>query len=151
VSGAGKRVILGLGNLLFSDDGLGVHAVQALDGRVPGWELIDGGTKGVFLLPYLEGVEELLIVDAIRLGEEPGTLHVLDAHSLDWQNGTVWSGHDLALPELLQALRLQGKLPPRCLIIGLEPATLSWGTEFSRSLTDDFPNLLEAILQAAQQ
>jgi len=89
-----RKVILGLGNLLRIDDGLGVHAIRALAGKVGDWELIDGGTLGLTLLPYLEGVGDLHEV----LGLEP--------ESLEW--GTELSGAvQNALPLLLdQVLEL---------------------------------------------
>lgn len=146
---ASLRVVLGLGNLLLSDDGLGVHAVRALEGRFPGWELIDGGTKGLFLLPYLQGAEGLLIVDAIRWGREPGTIHLFDARELDWQHQAALSSHDLGLLELLRALRLQASMPRWTWVVGLEPASLDWGTALSPKLEEALPGLLETICSLA--
>lgn len=146
---ASRRVVLGLGNLLLCDDGLGVHAIWALEGRLPGWELIDGGTKGFFLLPYLQVAEALLIVDAIHLGREPGTSHFFDAHVLDWQHQVALGSHDLGLLELLRTLRLQKSMPKWTWVVGLEPASLEWGATLSPKLEEALPGLLETILALA--
>ncbi|MCX5971292.1 MAG: hydrogenase maturation protease [Coprothermobacterota bacterium] len=152
---ASLRVVLGLGNLLLSDDGLGVHAVRALEGRFPGWELIDGGTKGLFLLPYLQGADGLLIIDAIRWGREPGTIHLFDARvgaglkPAPTQHQAALSSHDLGLLELLRALRLQASMPRWTWVVGLEPASLDWGTALSPKLEEALPGLLETICSLA--
>lgn len=145
---ANRKVILGLGNLLRTDDGLGVHAIRALDGKVGDWELIDGGTLGLTLLPYLEGVGDLLILDSIRLGEPAGTLHRFS--SLDFVRmgrDQAISGHDLGLLELWNGLQLKGSLPLHCEVLGLEPESLEWGTELSATVQNALPLLLDQVLE----
>ena len=73
--------LIGLGNLLMRDEGVGVHAVRALEeqyGLPPGLEIVDGGTSGLDLLPYIEGRDRVLVVDAVNFGKEPGYIGVLE-------------------------------------------------------------------------
>jgi hydrogenase maturation protease len=143
-----RKVILGLGNSLRTDDGLGIHAIQALDGKVGNWELIDGGTLGLTLLPYLEGVGDLLILDAIRLGEPAGTLHRFSMREFTrMERDPAISGHDLGLLELWSSLQLQESLPLRCDVLGLEPESVELGTELSPTVQDALPLLLERVLE----
>jgi hydrogenase maturation protease len=145
---ANRKVILGLGNLLRTDDGLGVHAIRALDGKVGDWELIDGGTLGLTLLPYLEGVGDLLILDTILLGEPAGTLHRFSSPDFArmGRNQAI-SGHDVGLGELWNGLQLQESFPIHCDILGLEPESLQWGTELSGAVQDALPLLLDQVLE----
>ncbi len=143
-----RKVILGLGNLLQTDDGLGVHAIRALDGNVGDWELIDGGTLGLTLLPYLEGVGDLLILDAIRLGEPAGTLHRFSLREFTrMERDPAISGHDLGLLELWNGLQLKESLPLRCEVLGLEPESLELGTELSVVVQNALPLLLDQVLE----
>ena len=143
-----RKVILGLGNLLRTDDGLGVHAIRALDGKVGDWELIDGGTLGLTLLPYLEGVGDLLILDTIRLGEPAGTLHRFSSPDFArMRRDQAISGHDLGVVELWNGLQLKESLPHHCEVLGLEPESLEWGTELSGVVQNALPLLLEQVLE----
>ena len=143
-----RKVILSLGNLRRTDDGLGVYAIRALDGKVGDRELIDGGTLGFTLLPYLEGVGDLLILDAIRLGEPAGTPHRFS--SLDFVRmgrDQAISGHDLGLVELWNGLQLKESLPLHCEVLGLERESLQWGTELSVAVQNALPLLLDQVLE----
>jgi hydrogenase maturation protease len=143
-----RKVILGLGNLLRTDDGLGVHAIRALAGKTGDWELIDGGTLGLTLLPYLEGVWDLLILDAIRLGEPAGTLHRFALREFTRMGrDPAISGHDLGLLELWNGLQLKESLPLHCEVLGLEPESLEWGTELSGGVQNALPLLLDQVLE----
>ena len=77
-------LVLGVGNLLMSDDGVGVHAVQRLEKRTlpPGVEVLDGGTCGLDLLQFFEGVERLIVLDAANLGREPGAIVRLEGEDV---------------------------------------------------------------------
>src|SRR5579863_5413376 len=99
-------LVLGLGNLVHSDDGLGVHAIQALqqDARVPpDVVLMDGGTQGLSLLPHISAFERLLVIDALDVGEAPGTLVRMEGAALRNLPGKA-SVHQLGFADLLVAL-----------------------------------------------
>jgi hydrogenase maturation protease len=140
-----KTLVLGLGNLVHSDDGLGVHAIRRLeqDARVPpGVALMDGGTQGLALLPHISGCDRLLVIDAIDAGREPGTLIRLDSESARKLPGKP-SVHQLGFADLMIALELLGESPPELVVIGMQPAS----TEWSPDLTPRVQASLDALLR----
>jgi hydrogenase maturation protease len=143
----GKKVVLGIGNLLMKDDGVGVRAVRALEGRFPqDVELVDGGTAGCDLLPYLQGAERIIIVDALQGGEPPGSVYRLTAQDCGKQylNRAI-SVHDMGILVLLHDLALlEGKTPP-AVIIGVEPQEIGWGMELTPEVEKALPKVLELV------
>lgn len=143
-----KIAILGLGNLLLTDDGVGVHAVRRLadSGRVPhGIEVIEGGTMGLDLLPRIEGLSHLLAIDAVEFGAPPGTLFRFANEDL----ATVPTGksvHLLGFSDLLGALRLLGCGPREVVLLGLQPESTVWGVTLSPKVAAALDDLLEAAL-----
>ena len=130
----GLRVI-GVGNPLIGDDGAGVRVVERLRGRVPdGVELIDGGTEGLGLICWFEGVDRVVLVDAVRMGSAPGTVAVLDParlRSLRRGGGRV-SSHWTDVLEVIAAAARLG-FEPRLDIVGIEPQSLDVGTGLSEA------------------
>ena len=142
-----KILVLGLGNLLLQDEGLGVQAVQRLESNYqlpPDVEIIDGGTKGLDLLHYLEGVTDLLILDAVQIDKAPGTLIRLEGEAIPKALSVKMSMHQVGLQELLALGDLQGTLPSRIVLLGLEPAVVDWGLELSPPVADKLDELVEA-------
>jgi hydrogenase maturation protease len=146
-------VVLGLGNRLETDEALGALVVEQLQ-REPEHlsslpdpstvELIDGGTVGLGLLPYLMSLDGLVVVDAITARAAPGTLIDLDGASLI-AHEQVMSVHDLGAGELLGALHVLEAWPRRVRVIGLEPKAIELGLELSEPVAAGVPGLLEAI------
>jgi hydrogenase maturation protease len=127
--------IIGIGNILLRDEGLGVHALRALEEGFlfpPGVELIDGGTMGLDLLPYLEGKDALLIMDAVDMGAIKAFLD------------TKFSVHQIGVPDMLFAASLKGILPPRLCLAGMQPGVVETGLEMSDPVRAALPALLEA-------
>ena len=144
-----KTLVLGLGNLVHSDDGLGVHAIQSLtlDSRVPAdVVLMDGGTQGLNLLPHLSAFERLLVIDALDVGEPPGTLVRLEGKALQNLPGKA-SVHQLGFADLLVALDLLGELPEEIVLLGVQPLSTDWGTELSAPLRDVLPRLQDVVFE----
>lgn len=143
----GKRVVLGIGNLLMRDDGIGVHAIRALDGRLPkDVELVDGGTAGCDLLPYMTGAEKIIIIDALQGGGPPGAVYRLTPQDCEEQSlgGTI-SLHDLGIMVVLHDLELlEGQMPP-VVIIGVEPKEIDWGMELTPEVEKSLPRVLELV------
>jgi hydrogenase maturation protease len=140
-------LILGLGNILFQDEGLGVRAVERLAARYrlpEGVRAIDGGVMGLDLLPYLEGVDDLLILDAVDCGEAPGTLVRLEGDSIPAALSLKMSMHQVGLQELLALAAFEGTLPQRVVLWGLEPASLDWGVGLSATVDSQLDGLVEA-------
>lgn len=141
-------LVLGVGNILLRDDGVGLELLRLLgDSGVKdeSVELLDGGTQGLALLPRLEGRRCLLVLDAVARGEAPGTVHVLDDPPVR-RSGPVPAPHGGNADDLLNAARLIGTLPPHVCVVGVEPAVVRTGLE----LSIDVHNALPAALAAAR-
>jgi hydrogenase maturation protease len=138
-------VILGLGNLVHSDDGVGVHAIEKLqvDPRVPGSiRLLDGGTLGLGLLAHLSGVERLLVIDAVDAGEPPGTVMRFEGDSLRGLPGKA-SIHQLGFADLMVAMELLGERPDEVVLLGVQPESTEWGAELTDTVSAAMPKLLD--------
>jgi hydrogenase maturation protease len=145
----GKTLVLGVGSPLISDDGLGLAALERLR---TGWridpqaELVDGGTWGMNLLPLIEEAERLLILDAIDLGAEPGTLAVLERADLPRYLCIKLSPHQIDLREVLALADLRGTLPVDAVAIGLQPASLETSIGLSDAVCAGLPMMTGAAL-----
>ena len=131
-----RVLILGLGNVLLTDDGVGVHVIRTLErtlrgrSRPPAVRLCDGGTLGLNLLFELDSVDALIAVDAMDLGAAPGTVRTLDQAALDARLcGKRSSVHELALADLLAAAELTGRRPARRALVAIQPGSTDWGLE----------------------
>ncbi len=143
-----RILVLGLGNILLSDEGLGIRAVEQLGTRYilpPEVQVIDGGVAGLDLLPYLEGVTHLLVVDAVQMGAAPGTLVRLADEAIPQGLPVKMSLHQVGLHELLALARLQGTLPPQVVVWGMEPAVLAPGLELSPTVAAGLERLVTAV------
>jgi hydrogenase maturation protease len=142
-------VVLGLGNVILSDDGLGVRALERLssDPRLPqDVTLIDGGTLGLELLSCTAGAERLLILDAIELDAAPGTPARLAGDELLGLPGSA-SVHQLGVADLLAALRIMGEEPDAVVLLGVQPQITTLGTELSADVARALPALVEAAIE----
>lgn len=143
-----KCVVLGLGNILHSDDGVGPRAIERLktEVRVPeGVTLIEGGTLGLELLTYIWDCSYLLVLDAVDTGRSPGTLVRMSGAGLDAlpSQGSV---HQLGVADLLVALRALARQQPKVVLLGMQPATTDWGTELSPPVEGAMGSLIEATI-----
>ena len=141
-------MVIGLGNVAQTDDGLGVHAAQALPARYEissRIEVVEGGTAGLLLVPVLADAKRAVIVDALDLGAEPGTLHRVAAR--DWPSAFLqrMTPHDAGLTDLLGATLLTGSLPDELLVLGLQPQRIGWGCEPTPTFARAIPRLVDAI------
>jgi len=144
-----RTVVLGLGNILHSDDGVGPRAVERLkmDGRMPqDVSLIEGGTLGLELLSYVWDSSYLLLLDAVDGGQPPGTMIRMSGEELHKMpgNGSV---HQLGVTDLLAALRMLERRPPEVVLLGVQPATTDWGTTLSPAVEAALSPLVEAALK----
>ena len=143
-------LVLGLGNLLMSDDGLGSRVIEALEKEGLGSSeirLLDGGTLGLDLLPRLEGIERLLIIDALQMGVAPGTLVRLEGEEVPRAFANKLSVHQMGLQDLLAVAELQGNLPQELVVIGVQSAIIEMGMELSPAVAAAFDEVLEAVRQ----
>lgn len=129
-----KTLVLGVGNKLMSDEGIGVHVIERLieTYRIPEEvQVLDGGTLGLDLLYYLEGIENLLMVDAAETGREPGTVIRLEGEQVPAFMSVKISPHQLGVPDMLAAARLQGTYPRRLVLWGVQPELITLGLDLS--------------------
>jgi hydrogenase maturation protease len=148
MAGGVGTAVIGLGNVVMSDDGLGVHAVRRLGERYElarHVELVEGGTAGLLLLPHLADARQVVIVDAIDAGAAPGTVVRLDGE--EWVSGFAgtMTPHDIGLTDLLRAARLSGMWPERLALHGAQPASTTLGTELSGPVAAALDSLVDEI------
>jgi hydrogenase maturation protease len=139
-------LVLGLGNLLLRDEGLGVRALERLEARYelpPEVRCLDGGVLGLGLLAYLDGVTHLLILDAVQTGREPGVALRLEGAEIPANFSLKLSMHEIRFEEILAICRLRGALPPRLIVWGMEPAILAPGVELSEIVETHLDALVE--------
>ena len=142
-----RTAILGVGNLLMKDEGIGVHVVQACERlRLPeNVEAIDGGTS-IELASLVEGFERLVVVDAALAGGEPGQIYRFTLDEIEPGRSPLLSGHDFGIPQTLRACALAGNAPERIIIVGVEPKQIDWGLELSPELERKMPEIIERAL-----
>lgn len=142
-------LVLGVGNLFMTDDGVGVKLVQRLQKEYsfpPEVAVVDGGTMGISLLPLLAGAERLLVVDAIEKGRSPGTLVRLAGDDIHAGFRCKVSSSQIGVEDLLAAAELSGESPREVVIWGVQPAALEWGTELSSIVEERIDGLMERVL-----
>jgi hydrogenase maturation protease len=142
-------LVLGLGNVLCGDDGLGVVAVTHIANRyeIPeGLRLLDGGTLGLSLLRYFDEAEDVLLVDAIRGDAPPGALVRLEGDEVAPAVRDRLSPHQIGVADLLDSLRLLDAYPRRMTLLGLVPVTLELGLSLSAPVQRGLPILVEAVV-----
>ncbi len=146
-------MVLGLGNLIMSDDGLGIRAIQALqaDPRTPAEAaLVDGGTCGLALLSYVAEATHLLVLDAVDVEQPAGILVRLAGDRLARlpADGTA---HERGLGDLLAAARLLGHEPEETVLLGLQPGIIASGDRLSAPVGGSLGRLVEAALQQLRE
>ena len=144
-----RILVLGLGNILLQDEGLGVRAVERMAARYrlpPDVQVMDGGVMGLDLLPYLEGISHLLITDAVQTGQPAGSLVRLEGEAIPAALQVKMSMHQVGLQELMALAGFQGTLPEQVVLWGLEPASLEWGLELSAPIAAQIDALVDAAM-----
>lgn len=153
MSGAAARrpvLVLGMGNILLEDEGLGVRALEALRDLydLPGTvELLDGGTTGMGLLDDIAGREHVVVLDAVQTGEPPGTLVALRGDEVPVYFGLRVTPHQLGLADVLATLELSGDRPAHVTVLGLVPESLEMSLELSPLIRDRLSRLVAAAVK----
>ncbi|WP_058912691.1 HyaD/HybD family hydrogenase maturation endopeptidase [Entomohabitans teleogrylli] len=125
-----NTLLLGIGNLLLSDEGVGVRAIEALEQRFafpPDVELLDGGTSGMELLDAMASRDLLIVIDAVQSHQEAGSVFILEDGDVPALFTRKISPHQLGLADVLMALKMTGEFPRKLVLIGIEPASLAPG------------------------
>jgi hydrogenase maturation protease len=142
--------VFGIGNILLSDDGVGVHVINRLkkDYDFPqGIELIDGGTKGLDLLPLFENRDRVLIVDAANFKKKPGTIDTVEGEKIPAFLSSKLSVHQIGLPDMLFAAKLMEIMPPEICLVGIQPKSMETSAELSDLIQSRFEELVARVLQ----
>jgi hydrogenase maturation protease len=144
----GSILLLGMGNTLLRDEGVGVHVARALSSRSrglpPGTRVIDAGTMGLDLLPLITGAAAVVFVDAMDVGAPPGSVSVLRDREIAGALGSRLSPHQVGLADLIAAGRLCGSLPGRVTLVGIQPASIEVGLELTPDVRGALPRAVEA-------
>lgn len=142
-------VVIGVGSPLMGDDGLGLVALEALRERwefVPYVELLDGGTWGMNLLPFIEAARRVMIIDAVHAGAEPGEFIRLEKADIPRFFAMKLSPHQIDLKEVLALAELRGNLPDQTVVLGLEPAVVEMSADLSPTVAKRIPELVDEIV-----
>ncbi len=150
-----KLLVMGVGNILWSDEGFGVRCADEFHRRYTldnGSKVMDGGTLGMYLLETIEASEDLLIFDCADLAAEPGTLKVLEGNEIALWSTTKISAHQTGLNEVLALAQLQGKMPKRMAVVAVQPAELQdYGGSLTPKIQAAVPLALDAALKIISQ
>ena len=140
-------LVLGVGNILLGDEGVGVRVVEALAELElpPQVELLDGGTSGLDLVPALAGRRKVVIVDAMAASLEPGSVLRLEPEELQEQADSWRSVHDVGVVEALALARRLPQPPAEVVLIGVVPGDVSWGLELSPAVQERMPELIRLV------
>ena len=150
---AAPILVLAVGNLLLQDDAAGLKMLEQLSSRNFGDEVefVDGGTQGLALLGQLTGREILVVLDAVALGDNPGTIHVLRGADLDELRARRSStSHESNVLELLAYAKLLGYEPREVVVVGIEPESIRTGITLSRTVQAALPAALACASAAIQ-
>jgi hydrogenase maturation protease len=140
-----RKIVLGLGNTLNTDEGLGVHALKELEkqlGVSEGWEFIDGGVLGLNLLPWVEEASHLLILDAVNARMQPGTVIEMTGDEIPMYTGIKMSDHQITFQEVLGLAKFRERLPAHLHLIGAQPVDLEIGVGLSPQIAAIIPELV---------
>lgn len=146
----GKDLVLGVGNLLLSDEGIGIHAIRRLlemEVLPADVEIVDGGTAGLNLLTYLEGIDRLVIIDAVETGGPPGTLVRLAGNQVPAYMALKVSPHEITLPDFLAAAKLRDLYPQEVVVWGMQPGSLDVGIDLSPAAADKLDILVDHVIE----
>ena len=149
-----RIAVLGIGNILLSDDGVGVHVLRKLQEEYDfpeSVELIDGGTKGLDLLPLFEDKNKILIIDAANFKKEPGTIDTIEGDKIPAFLSTKLSVHQIGLPDTLFAAKLMDITPSEMSLIGIQPKSMETGIELSEEIKDRMGQLIEKVLEKLKE
>ncbi|AEE13986.1 hydrogenase maturation protease [Thermodesulfobium narugense DSM 14796] len=144
-----KILVIGIGNELQGDDGLGIHVIKELEKvSLPSEvSLLAGGTSGPDLIFYFEGVDYVIFVDAVRGGNKPGTIYKYNPEEMKYQKSIALSPHQIGIPETLSLAEFVGKKPKKSIFFGMEPMNLDYSMELSESVKKKLPRLVELIVE----
>jgi len=145
-----SALVLGVGNVLLGDEGIGIRVVEELENRFSFPEdvmILDGGTAGIELLRYIEGRDLLIVIDAMRADLAPGTVFRVEDEDVPKRFMSRISPHQIGLSDLLAAGILSDQIPERMILFGVEPERLETGIYLSPVVESSLEKIIKAILE----
>lgn len=149
-----KINIIGIGNTLYTDEGVGVHIIPYLEEALTGFnnvEMIEGATDGMRLLEPVEEADYLIIIDAINAGKPGGELITIRQEEIPRYYGVKMSVHQVGFQEVLFAADLRGRLPEEMVMFGVQPDSLDLNIGLSDKVKEKLPELVASVVQQVQQ
>ncbi len=152
----GSILVLGLGNILLTDEGVGVYIVNRLaeeQAGTPGIEFMDGGTLSFMLANAIVTTDALIVVDTAALDAAPGTVRVYEGDAMDHfvSTGGKSSVHEVSLSDLLAVAALEGLLPVRRALVGIQPQDFDWGERPTEAVENAIPRACETVMEIARR
>ena len=144
-----STLVLGIGNVLLTDEGVGVRSLNELERRYTfsdDVELLDGGTSGIELLRHIEGRDNLIIIDAMTYDQPPGSVYRVESEDVPSVFRTRISPHQLGLSDLLAAALLTDCMPPGLVLFGVEPESVDIGLELTETVEKSLPKLIKVVV-----
>ncbi|MBN2462804.1 MAG: hydrogenase maturation protease [Dehalococcoidia bacterium] len=141
-------LVLGVGNILLSDEGVGIHVIEAMK-TMPlpeNVELLDGGTASLELIDIISNRKKVIIIDAVKGCGEPGTLYRFGPKDIEVKRPMLSSLHQIGLLEALAVDKFFGGSPQDIIIYGVEPKELGWGLDLSPEIKASVPCIIELIM-----
>ena len=142
-------VVIGIGNLIMKDDGLGIHAIRALaDVKFPeniDLKLIDGGLELDLAVLVDEGVDKLILIDAIQAGGKPGDMYRFPINDVETSGYQTRSAHYLNMKQNLAMMQIAGNMPKQIVVIGVEPKEMAPGMELSPEIAAKLSEVVERV------
>lgn len=148
-----KIAVIGVGNILMKDEGVGVHSIKKLETlRFPNnVELYEGGTRILDILPSLKGVDLIIIVDAVKFDKKPGTVNLFEVEiSENGSSKEMFSLHEMDLISSIKFAKQIYDLPEKIIIIGIEPKEVDIGIDLSEEVTRAIPEVIEKVQKTIQ-
>ena len=151
-----KTLVLGIGNTLLTDEGIGIHVLQALEselGHLPDVTLLDGGTLSFTLAGPIEEADALIVVDAAHIKTEPGGWALLKGEEMDafLMSNRKASVHEVGLTDLRAIALLAGHWPEKRAMLAIQPQTIDWGEQPTPAVAAAIPPVCAAIVEQIRE
>ncbi len=153
-SNSGRISILGIGNILLTDEGVGVHAVNAIKKKYsfsPDIDIIDGGTMGLDLLPIFQTQDKILIIDAVDFNKEPGYVGTIEGNNIPSVLNAKLSVHHIGFSDLLFAAKLMRENPPEVYLVGIQPKSLDVGLDMTEEIRVKLDSIIDLTIQKLKE
>ena len=140
---------MGIGNILLKDEGIGVHVVRRLkEMDLPkNVEVLDGGTAGLELVDFMENRRKLIVIDAVKTGDKPGTIYRLTEKNLVIKPKAMLSFHEIDFLDALHISDVMKNKPEEIVVIGIEPKDMSDGVDLSPEIEKRIPRIIEIVME----